>query len=729
MASSKRSPGPRPPQPDRQTTLTPKNSSPESNQFLGEFMDELNPAIFAGLLTVDGKIEHVNRAALDAVGVEFEDVIGMAFAESPWVSFSKVYQHRVTQAIQSAGIGKSSRFEKPVRDKNGQTRTMDFSLSPLLGRDEKITWLVASSFDVTERKIAERVLRRTQFGIDHVPAMVFQTAADGRLSYANNTACNLLGYSRETLLRLSIFDLDLHVSQPCFEAWWAALKSKGSIRFESVYRHADGRPIPVEGTVNYLDYAGDQFSFVYVQDITERRAAQAQIDYMAHYDALTGLPNRALLLDRVIQAIHLAHYHHLSLTVLSIGLDRFKLINDTLGAARGDDVLRIAGKRISACVRPIDTAARTGSDEFFVVLSCDPMLPHDGIAHDESRLQVAQAILDIFDRPMNVAGQELFVHCSIGIADYPADGADTDELMKNAYAAQQQAKLLGGSRMQAYSSGSRSGDTERLHLEMALRNAPERSELIVYYQPKVELASGKIVGAEALLRWQIPHREMVPPGRFIPIAEETGMILSIGEWVLQTACIRLNSWKRQGLPISDIAVNLSARQFGDKQLVRNVARALEAAQLDPQCLELELTESTLMADAESAIRTMFALKDLGLRISLDDFGTGYSSLSYLRQFPINAVKIDQSFVRDIDSDQNSAAIAEGVIAMAHRLKLSVTAEGVETVAQLDILRDSGCDLAQGYLFSKPIPAEEFMHLLKNTPTDEISAAEGRGRRH
>jgi EAL domain-containing protein (putative c-di-GMP-specific phosphodiesterase class I) len=324
--------------------------------------------------------------------------------------------------------------------------------------------------------------------------------------------------------------------------------------------------------------------------------------------------------------------------------------------------------------------------------------------------------MNALKQPIVIGGHELFITCSIGAAVYPRHGADMTELFKNACAAMYHAKALGRNNLHIYSGELNIGiDPERLPLEAALRKVLERDEFRVHFQPQLELRSGRICGAEALLRWQQPGKGMLSPVHFIPVAEETGLILPIGAWVLRAACLQRRAWQEQGLEPGRIGVNLSARQFRQHDLARNVAQVLRETGVDPCHLELELTESILMQDVESAIRTMCDLKDLGIRISLDDFGTGYSSLSYLRRFPIDTLKIDQSFVREITSDRNSAAIADAIIGMAHRLNLTVIAEGVETEAQLAMLRERGCDQVQGYLVCKPLPAEEMTRLLREAP--------------
>ncbi|WP_019142368.1 putative bifunctional diguanylate cyclase/phosphodiesterase [Noviherbaspirillum massiliense] len=681
---------------------------PVTETCLREILDNLNPSILVALLTVDGRVTYVNQTALEIVDRDLKDVLFEPFPSTPWWQFSGTARARLAEAIRKAGTGQSSHFEHMLRDHEGKPRAMDFWLHALFNPEGRVVALVASAQDITERMLAENALRRTQFAVDHAYGAMFELGMDGRLQYANDAACRLVGYSREELLKLSIGQIDIELEGANWQSRWDRLKSEGSLRFESRFRRRDGRDIPVDVATVYLEHEGQQYGFAYVEDISERKAARERIEHITYYDALTGLPNRALLNDRLRQAIQFAALHRLRPGILCIGLDRFKLVNDTLGSARGDEVLRIAARRIAGCVRSVDTVARAGSDEFVILLAdgqevrCDPGA-------------TASCILEAFQAPMDVPGHQLFVSCSIGLALYPEGGTDPDELLKNAYAAMQRAKAYGGGSMSTYSSATSRRDTERLALEAALRRASERSELRLFYQPQVDLDSGRIVSAEALLRWHPPHREMVAPSRFIPIAEETGLIIPIGEWALRSACGRIKAWCQPGSALKQIAVNLSARQFRNRNLVRMVAGLLEEFGIDPGCLELELTESMLMEDIETTTRTMAELKDLGVRMALDDFGTGYSSLSYLRRFPIDALKIDQSFIREIATDRNSAAISEGIITLGRSMGLSVIAEGVENEDQFAALQASGCDIGQGNLFSRPLPAEEFSGLLAQAP--------------
>jgi len=439
-------------------------------------------------------------------------------------------------------------------------------------------------------------------------------------------------------------------------------------------------------------------------DIGERKAYEARIEYLADHDALTDLANRNLLGDRIRQAMAHSRRNGLLLALLFLDLDRFKGINDSFGHELGDALLLEVSSRLKQIVREGDTVARQGGDEFIILLT-DIQRPQDVTA-------VAYKIFAAFSTPFNINGHELFVTTSIGATLYPDDGDDMQSLLRNADTAMYRAKEEHGNAFQFYSREMSVRALERAELESALRRALDRDEFELFYQPKVDTGSGRIIGAEALIRWHHPEMGLVSPTRFIPMAEEIGLIVPIGDWVLHTACAQNKAWQDAGLPHISVSVNLSARQFKQEGLVESVADALQNMGLDARHLELELTESIVMNSAELFITKMKELEGLGVQLSIDDFGTGYSSLSYLKRFPLHHLKIDQSFVRDIATDADDAAITSTVISLGHSLNLKVIAEGVETEEQVAFLRDHHCDEMQGYYFSKPLPAHEFACLLQ-----------------
>ncbi len=437
-------------------------------------------------------------------------------------------------------------------------------------------------------------------------------------------------------------------------------------------------------------------------DISERKRYQAQLERQANFDDLTGLPNRNLLTDRLSQAVARCRQNETNLAVLLFNLHRFKEINDSLGRDVGDKVLREVSGWLGTVGEAVNTIAHMGGDEFVLLAEYGEM---------GEAVSLAQRTLQALAQPFLIEGRELFLSANIGIAMFPKDGEDSETLLKNACAAMHRAKASAGNGFSFYSPEMNAHSLERLNLENDLRRAVERDELLLYYQPQMNLRNGEIIGMEALVRWQHPVRGLVSPAEFIPLAEETGLIVPIGEWVLRTACIQNRAWQAAGLPAVAVAVNLSARQFEAQDMVALTSQVLRETGLDPNYLELELTESAAMGDADAFVGITEALKGLFVTLSIDDFGTGYSSLSYLKRFAIDRLKIDQSFVRDIVQDPDSAAIAMAVIALAHGLGLSVIAEGVETEAQLNFLRTRGCDEMQGYYFSKPLPAAKFEQLL------------------
>jgi diguanylate cyclase (GGDEF)-like protein/PAS domain S-box-containing protein len=441
-----------------------------------------------------------------------------------------------------------------------------------------------------------------------------------------------------------------------------------------------------------------------IRDITERKCHEEQLKHLATHDELTGLANRALLLDRLEQSLHYARRSGRLVAVLLLDLDRFKVINDSLGHGFGDTLLGAVAQRLRQMVREADTVARLGGDEFVILLA--------EVAEVDDVGLVAAKILRLLAEPHRLDEREITLTASLGVSLFPRDSDDGATLIRNADMAMYRAKRDGRSAFAFYSPEMNRRIRETLELEGALRQALERDEFRLHYQPKVGLASGRVIGCEALVRWHHPQRGMVSPADFIPLAEETGLIVPLGTWVLQEACRQARVWQDAGLPALNIAVNLSARQFRKGNLPQLVEEFLRQAGLDPRLLELELTESMVMDDPVGAQRTMHALKELGVGLSLDDFGTGYSSLNYLRRFPVDSLKIDRSFIRDVASDPSGASVVTSVIDIAHNLGLTAVAEGVETREQLVFLAGCGCDMLQGFLFSKPLPAEEFADLLR-----------------
>ena len=429
----------------------------------------------------------------------------------------------------------------------------------------------------------------------------------------------------------------------------------------------------------------------------DRKKTEERLTYLAQFDPLTGLPNRNLFLDRLKQAMEHAQRNQERLAVVFADLDRFKIVNDTMGHGTGDRLLVQVAQRLQQCVRSCDTVARLSGDEFGFILS--------SLTHAEDATVVAEKVIAALSQLFELEGQEVYISASLGISIFPGDGNDADSLLRSADTAMFQAKEQGPAIYQFYLPQMNERAVARLRMETQLRGALARREFVLHYQPKASLVSGEITGFEALLRWQHPAHGLVPPLQFISVLEDTGLIVSVGEWVVQTVCEQIGKWEREGLFLYPISVNLSARQFQQRDLDDVIGNTLKTTGIDPRLLEFELTESVLMKEAEVAANALQNLKAFGVQISMDDFGTGYSSLAYLKRFPLDVLKIDRAFIRDVTTDPDDATIAVAMINLAHSLGLKVIAEGVETRSQLDFLIKHGCDEMQGYYFSRPLPLE------------------------
>jgi diguanylate cyclase (GGDEF)-like protein/PAS domain S-box-containing protein len=531
----------------------------------------------------------------------------------------------------------------------------------------------------------------------------------GLTVYESPAASRILGYPPGSLIGKKPFETvhpkDIDRARESFEA---LVRGNNPAPIELRFRHADGTWIWLEALGNnLLEHPGIRGVVLTSREITERKRAEERAQYLANYDVLTGLPNRFLMQDRVTQAVAQAHRSRLRVALMHVDLDRFKMVNETLGHYVGDALLKQAADRIKRCARDGDTVARVGGDEFTIVLP--------NVSGAQSLSNTAEKILFEVSRPFPGEAQELFVSASIGISLYPDDARGVDDLIKHADAAMYSAKNLGRSNYQFFTSALNDEVQERMILENGLRSALPREELHLVSQPKIDLTTREIVGAEALIRWKHPNLGLIAPTRFIPVAEDSGMVGQIGEWVLRTACRQIRAWEDAGIAVP-VAVNVSARQFQQYDLSELIRGVLTEAAVPPRLLEVELTESAVMGDAEASVVMLERLKALGVQISIDDFGTGYSSLSYLKRLPLDVLKIDQSFVRDISSDPNDAAIVRAIITLAHSLGMKVIAEGVENEAQLAFLNAYGCQYAQGYLFGQPMTAESLAVKLRSRRT-------------
>ncbi len=575
---------------------------------------------------------------------------------------------------------------------------------------ELLTFVSRHVGSAIDRKRSEDALRESEAKFrtlaDTAPAAIFIYQGT-RFLYANEATAAISGYSRDEFLSLPSFWEILHPEHRDEVRRLGLLRQEGGegpARSEIRIIRRDGEERWLDYSAGIVEYGGKPAVMGTAFDITERKRAEAQIASLAFQDTLTGLPNRLLFNDRLAQAILQAQRRGRRLGVLFLDLDRFKVINDSLGHNVGDKLLQALARRIAHSLRSEDTVARLGGDEFTL------LLPNVGRVEDVAL--VAEKLLESLRRPVRIDDSELYVTASVGISMFPDDGDSPEALVKNADTAMYRAKELGRDNCQLYAAGMNATAVERLAMETSFRKALAREELVLYYQPILDLRSGEPVGVEALLRWNRPGVGLVSPMDFIPMAEATGLILPVGPWLLKTACRQVRRWHEQLRPGLRLAVNLSARQFQQADVAGFIERAVRAANFPVECLDLEITESWAMQNADAAILTMRELQALGISLSIDDFGIGYSSLSYLKRFPIDKLKIDRSFVHDLLTDPEDAAIVVAVIALAHSLQLKVVAEGVETEEQRLFLADNGCDQAQGYLFGPPLPADECERLLR-----------------
>jgi diguanylate cyclase (GGDEF)-like protein/PAS domain S-box-containing protein len=602
--------------------------------------------------------------------------------------------------------------ERVSTDAAGGRSWVVASKIPLRDAANNVVGLVGVNRDITAYKLAEQALKESEEQFrqlaHNIPQVFWMTDIDQKQLIYFSPAWETV--SGQALAQVK--------SNP--RSWLDAVHPEDRERVRAGRaRAADGsydelfRVVRPDGTVRWLhdrafpvrDESGKAYRIAGIaEDVTERKLAEQQLTHLAHYDVLTNLPNRALFYDRLKQALAQAKRNEWIVAVMFIDLDRFKGVNDTMGHAVGDQLLRQVSSRLSRSVRAGDTVGRLGGDEFAIVMS--------GLTCANDANLVAQKIMTTFNAPFTLEDTDTYVTASIGITLYPDDGTGHDMLIKNADAAMYRAKDAGRNSYRFYTPEMNARALEILSVQNSLRRALDRDEFLLYYQPKASLADGSIVGVEALLRWRHPRRGLVSPAEFIPVLEETGLIVQVGQWVIGTACAQINAWRRAGIEPVPVAVNLSARQFQSVDLSDSIIAALENWGVEPRLIELEITESSLMRNADGAVVTLERLRSYGLKVSIDDFGTGYSSLAYLKRFPLHALKIDRSFVSDISSVSDDAPIIRAVISMAHSLGLRVVAEGVETETQLSFLAAHGCDEIQGYYFSRPVAAEDCAILLK-----------------
>jgi diguanylate cyclase (GGDEF)-like protein/PAS domain S-box-containing protein len=655
----------------------------------------------------DQRIISVNRAFTKITGYSVEEVLG----NTPRMLSSGVQNQAFYQGLWQA-LAHNDHWEGEVWDRRRSNEIYPMWESITVVRDARhqITNYFSIFSDITERKRAEAAHleseERFRGAFETAVIGMALVGLDGQWLKVNQSLCHLLGYPEQELCSLAFDDLT-HPDD--IEAGHMNVRQllEGDIpyfRMEKRYLHKKGHTVWTILSVSLVrDIEGNPVHFVaQIIDITERKEDETRNRYLAEHDLLTGLPSRAMLLDRLGQAIAAAKRNKTQLAILFIDLDRFKNINDSMGHSVGDKLLQEVARHLNQNVRSVDTVSRQGGDEFVILLT--------EIGGVEQAAHVADNIMKAISSPFRFNGYEFNITSSIGISIYPTDGEDIDTLIKNADVAMYHAKESGRNRYQFFSREMNTRILERMTLENSLRKAIDHGEFVLQYQPETEIVSGRMVGVEALIRWQHPDSGLLPPAHFIPMAEECGLIVPIGEWVLRTACRQAKAWQNQGFPLL-VSVNLSVAQFRHKNLLQSVVNALQEADLAPQFLELEITEGILIDDADNTLETLRAIRKLGVKLAIDDFGTGYSSLSYLKRFSVDKLKIDQSFVRDLAFDPEDATIISAIIAMAKNLDLKVIAEGVETIEQFLFLEAHGCDEYQGFYTSQALSPKDFAEFM------------------
>jgi len=602
---------------------------------------------------------------------------------------------RVRSHMSLARMTRQLQFERQTLEDRVRERTADLKA-------------VADALqaEVTVRRATEEKLLLAGKTVDASFNGIMVLDGDRSIVAVNPAFARLTGYRSDELLgqTSNILDAGKH-DEEFLEVVWQTVEETGRWDGEIWIRRKDRNIFPALNTVLAVKEAnGDIAHYIsFILDIAERKDAETLIDFLYRNDALTGLPNRNSVAARFRQALSNMDDETGQIAVLCVDLDRFKQINDLMGHPIGDRVLQIVAGLLSDCLAPHDTVYRQGADEFVVV--------HFDMSELVHTQNLVLRIIEALNTELDVDGNKITVSASIGVSVCPKEGATLDGLVRNAGTALHRAKELGGNTFAFFTEQMDAMARAKYELEVQLRNVLERRELEIFYQPQVSLTTGGIIGAEALLRWKNPQQGYIPPNLFIPVAEETGQIVAIGEWVLRSVCAQLAAWRARGHSVSKVAVNLSARQFHQDNLCLMVEQVIAESGIPPSCLELEITESAVIKDSMRAIATLTRLMELGVSVAIDDFGTGYSSLSYLRRFPLDFLKVDQSFVRDMLADRDSRAIVLSIISLAHNLRLKVIAEGVETNEEKEYLKRHGCDMMQGYLFSKPVPAEKFAELL------------------
>jgi len=648
--------------------------------------------------SLSGIIQTWNTASENLFGYTADEAIGRSVSILYLPSSASKENDNIAQIKDGASF---KQYETVFMTKNGSYVSASVTLSPIKDSNNTIIGLSKIVRDITEHEKSQRELRKLSQALEQSPNSVIITDNEANIEYVNAAFTAATGYSLDEVIGKNPRLLQSGKTLPsAYIDLWKQLKQGKSWHGEFMNLRKNGTQFIEEVKIAPIFQADGSISHYMAMkdDITEKKHIEERIHYLANYDLLTGLPNRSQFIERITYFINVAKRQNSEFAIMFLDLDHFKDINDTLGHSIGDALLVELAKRIQECIRNEDTVSRLGGDEFIFML---PNTTTQGI------VTVAEKLLENITKPFSVEHNELIVTASIGIAIYPIDGTDPETLSKNADTAMYQAKLNGRNNFRFFTKVMQKSLERNIQLTNALRHALEKDQLHVVYQPQVAITDAHVIGAEALLRWNHPELGAISPLEFISIAEENGLILPIGEWVLRSAVKQAKEWIDRGFAPMIVAVNLSAVQFRHSHLPELVTKILEEFGLPSEYLELELTEAVAMHDPKSAFAVMDNLHERGIRMSIDDFGTGYSSLSYLKKFKVYKLKIDQSFIRDISTDPEDKAIVNAIISMAHSLGLQVIAEGVETMEQLDYLREEGCDEIQGYYFSKPLSAESF----------------------
>lgn len=692
----------------------------DRERMLSTLMSNLQGMVYCCLMDDNWTMVFVSDGCIQLTGYQPADLLlnrVVSYEEITYPDDRQAARKRIEEAALS---GKHFELEYRIVRADGEIRWVQENGLSQFNETGELVSLEGFIQDITARKLSEQQAREAEARyrsiFENAIEGIYQTTPNGQYQDFNPALARIYGYDTPDELRKGISDIQrqLYVDPKKREEFTNLMQTQGHVRnFEAQVYRKDGDIIWI--TENAHEVRDSEGNLLYyegtVEEISERKNYEQQIQYQATHDSLTGLPNRAVLADRLQQCMNFAERNRNFFAVAFVDLDQFKLINDSLGHHVGDELLVVMAKRLAQSVRESDTVVRLGGDEFILLLT--------NLQRIEDISQSMCRILEAVVTPCILDGLEFLVSCSVGISLYPNDSKDANTLLRYADSAMYKAKQLGRNNFQFYTKELNQMLTERMEIEYGLRRAIENEEFLLYFQPKIELASGNICGAEALIRWQPADGELISPLSFIPIAEETGQIEEIGRWVLQHACRAADQFKKiLGRPIP-VAVNVSPRQFRQHDLVGTIAKVLQETGIEPCCLELEITESCLVHDTLNFVKTLHRLKALGVTLAVDDFGTGYSSMAYLKDFPVDRVKIDKVFVGALENEPANRAILKAIIALGHGLDLKVVAEGVETAYQKTFLQNIGCDELQGYYFSKPLPMLSFTHLLQRGDFEQL----------